>query len=175
MREELSASILVPSLPKSLLAKRVVEALSQNLVSHGDLEDVPFRIEVHGLLPLAVYAFTISDPPGGREPDELKIQLIAPGQERGERGNFEAPDDDTYVILLGYSQKYDVFVLWDAYKHRNFGWSKNCQIRLAPIKDAQISGLGYRDRTLGGGVPERIIVARPDNLAEALGERVRTL
>lgn len=165
----------MPSLPKSVLAQRVVDALDQDLVSHGDVEEVPFRIEVQGLLPLALYAFTVSDPPGGREPDELKIQLIAPGQKRGERGNFDAPDDDAFVILLGYSQEYEVFVLWDAYKHRDFGWSKNCQIRLAPIKDAQISGLGYRDRTLGGGQLERIIVARPDHLGEALGERVRTL
>lgn len=165
----------MPSLPKSVLGQRIIDALGPALRSHGDVDDVPFRIEVDGLLPLAVYTFTVSDPPGGRDPDELKIQLIAPGHERGGRGNFEAPDDESYVILLGYSQDYKVFVLWDAYKHRDFAWSKNCQVRLAPIKDAQISGLGYRDRTLGGGVPERIIVARPDHLAQALGERVRTL
>lgn len=152
----------------------MVGALGEAVESHGDFEDVPFRINVAGLLPLAVYAFTVSDPPGGREADELKIQLIAPGQERNERGSFEAPDEDSYLILLGYSRDYDVFVLWDAYKHRDFAWSKNCQVRLAPIKDAQITGLGYRDRTLGGGVPEWIIVARPDHLAKALGERIRT-
>lgn len=164
----------MPSLPKSVLAQHVIQALGPALRSHGDVEEVPLRIEVAGLLPLAIYAFTVSDPPGGREPDELKIQLIAPGQERGERGNFESPDGESYVILLGYSKDYDVFVLWDAYRHRDFAWSKNCQIRLAAIKDAQISGIGYRDRVLGGGVPERIVVARPDHLAKALGERVRT-
>jgi hypothetical protein len=165
----------VPALPKSVLAQHVIDALGPDLISHGHVDDGPFRIEVVGLLPLAVYAFTVSDPPGGREPDELKIQLIAPGQERGERGNFEAPDEESYVILLGYSQDYDVFVMWDAYKHLDFAWSKNCQVRLAPIKDAQISGLGYRDRILRSGMRERIIVARPDHLVRALGERVRTL
>lgn len=165
----------MPALPKSVVAQHVIDALGADLLSHGDVDEVPFRIEVVGLLPLAVYAFTVSDPPGGREADELKIQLIAPGHERGDRGNFEAPDDESYVILLGYSRDYAVFVMWDAYKHRDFAWSKNCQVRLAPIKDAQISGLGYRDRTLGDGTPERIIVARPDHLAKALGERVRTL
>lgn len=165
----------MPSLPKPVLAQHIIDALGSDLVAVGDLEDVPLRVEVTGLLPLAMYAFAVSDPPGGREPDELKIQLIAPGQERGERGNFDAPDDDSYVILLGYSQDYEVFVLWDAYKHRDFAWSKNCQIRLAPIKDAQISGVGYRERRLGSGATERIIVARPDHLARALGERVRTL
>jgi hypothetical protein len=165
----------MPSLPKSVLANRVIAALSSELLSHGDTEAVPLRLNVRGLVPLAVYAFTVSDPPGGRDFDELKIQLIAPGQKKGERGNFEPPDDESYAILLGYSPDYEVFVLWDAYKHRNFGWSKNCQIRLAPIKEAQITGLGYRHRRLGSGATEHIIVARPDHLAKALGERVRTL
>lgn len=165
----------MPALPKTAIAEAIVGALDDHLVSHGALDEVPFRVEVQGLLPLAIYAFTVSDPPGGREPDELKIQLIAPGQERGARGNFDAPDSESFVILLGYSNKYDVFVLWDAYKHRDFAWSKNCQVRLAPITDAQISGIGYRERRLGTGEVERIIVARPDHLALALGERVRTL
>ena len=139
----------MPSLPKSVLADRVIAALGSELLSHGDPETVPFAMNVRGLVPLATYAFTISDPPGGRDSAELKIQLIAPGQERGDRGDFEPPDDESYVVLLGYSPDYDVFVLWDAYKHRDFAWSKNCQIRLEPIKAAQITGLGYRDRTLG--------------------------
>lgn len=165
----------MPSLPKSVLADHVIAALGSELLSHGDTEAVPLMLNVRGLVPLAVYAFTVSDPPGGRDFDELKIQLIAPGQKKGERGNFEPPDDESYVILLGYSPDYEVFVLWDAYKHRNFGWSKNCQIRLRPIKEAQITGLGYRERHLGSGATEHIIVARPDHLAKALGERVRTL
>ncbi len=52
------------------------------------------------------------------------------------------PDNESYVILLGYSVDYDVFVLWDAYKHRDFAFSKNCQVRIEPIKTAQIKGLG---------------------------------
>jgi hypothetical protein len=165
----------MPSLPKSVLAEHVIAALGSDLLSHGSAEEVPLRLNVRGLLPLAVYAFTVSDPPGGREADELKIQLIAPGHTRGTKGNFEAPDTDTYVILLGYSPDYDVFVLWDAYKHKDFAWSKNCQVRLAEIKQAQITGIGHRDRPLRGGVTERIIVAKPDHLAKALGERIRTL
>ena len=165
----------MPSLAKSVLSDHVIAALGSDLLSHGDTEAVPLRLNVRGLVPLAVYAFTVSDPPGGRDAGELKIQLIAPGQARGERGNFEAPDEESYVILLGYSPDYEVFVLWDAYRHQNFAWSKNCQIRIEPIKEAQITGIGHRDRTLGDGSPEHIIVARPDHLAKALGERIRTL
>jgi hypothetical protein len=164
----------MPSLAKSVLADHVIAALGSDLLSHGDTEAVPLRLSVRGLVPLAVYAFTVSDPPGGRDAGELKIQLIAPGQQKGERANFEAPDHESYVILLGYSPDYDVFVLWDAYKHRDFAFSKNCQVRIEPIKTAQITGLGHRDRTLGNGSSERIIVARPDHFANALGERIRT-
>lgn len=167
------SDLALPSLPKAVLHEHVVEALGADLVTHGPFDEVPFRVEVKGLVPLAIYAFTVSDPPGGREPDELKIQLIAPGQERGKRGNFDAPDDESYVILLGYSPDYEVFVLWDAYKHRDFAWSKNCQTRLAEIKDAQISGTGFRYRVLGSGAWEQILVARPDHLATAFGQRVR--
>lgn len=164
----------MPSLKKHVLAQHLLDALGDSVTSHGDLSDVPFTVKVKGLLPLAVYAFTVSDPPGGRSFKELKIQLIAPGQQKGEIGNFKAPDDDSFMILLGYSQDYDVFVLWDAYKHRDFGHSKNCQIRLQPMKDAQIEGLGYRERRLTSiGEIERIIVARPDHLQAALGERIR--
>jgi hypothetical protein len=164
----------MPSLSKPVLANHVIAALGPELLSHGNTEAVPLTLDVRGLVPLAVYAFTVSDPPGGREVDELKIQLIAPGQKKRERGNFEQPDEESYTVLLGYSPDYDVFVLWDAYKHRNFAWSKNCQIRLAPIKDAQITGIGRRERRLGDGATEHIIVARPDHLAKALGERIRT-
>ena len=55
--------------------------------SSMDVSNVPFLLKPTGLLPLAVFAFTVTDPPGGREATELKIQLIAPGQGRHERGN----------------------------------------------------------------------------------------
>lgn len=165
----------MPSLPKSVLADHIINALGDELVSHGDTGEVPLGLSVIGLaMPLAVYAYTVSDPPGGRPADELKIQLIAPGQQKGDLGNFIPPDEESFAVLLGYSVVYDAFVLWDAYKHRNFAWSKNCQIRLAAIKDAQISGLGYRDRRLQTG-DEHIIVARPDHLSEAFRERIHSL
>lgn len=165
----------MPSLSKLVLADHIIDALGGDLISHGDTSEVPLVLQVQGLaMPVAVFAFTVSDPPGGRPADELKIQLIAPGQQKGESGNFKPPDDESFALLLGYSVAYNVFVLWDAYKHRNFAWSKNCQVRLAAIKDAQISGLGCRDRRLQTG-DEHIIVARPDHLSEAFRERIHSL
>jgi hypothetical protein len=161
----------MPALPKSEIHERIVEALGSDLEYAGDVESVPFVIKCRGLVRVAVYAFTVTDPPGGRDAQELKIQLIAPGQGRGERGTFTPPDEDTFVVLLGYSALHDVFVLWDAYKHQDFAWSKNCQVRLPAITDARLTGLGLQYRELSTG-PETIIVARPDHLHSALVKRV---
>ena len=160
---------------KAQLAQRVLDALGPAVKSHSELADVPFRLEVPGLLPLAIYAFTVTDPPGGRDPRELKIQLIAPGQQRGERGTFLLDDDDDFVVLLGYSAHYDVFVLWDAYKHSDFAWSKNCQVRLTEIQDAVVTGLGSRERRLHGDAIETIITARPSHLRDAFASRIATI
>lgn len=160
---------------KAELAQKILESLGAAVQSHSPVANVPFRIELPGLLPLAIYAFTVTDPPGGRDPRELKIQLIAPGQQRGERGSFLVPDDDDFVVLLGYSSHYDVFVLWDAYKHPDFAWSKNCQVRLTEINDAVVTGLGRRERRLHGDAIETIITARPSHLRDALASRIATI
>lgn len=152
-------------------------ALGSELTHHTGLDAVPLRIQVRGLLPLAIYTFTITDPPGGRAADELKIQLIAPGQKKGERGTFMPHDpdkDDAFVVILGYSALHDVFALFDAYKHQDFTHSKNCQVRLNEINEAVMTGLGERQRTLAGGVVETIITARPSHLREALAARIST-
>jgi hypothetical protein len=163
----------MPGLPKHVLADHIIQALGSDLLSHGSTADVPLDLNIRGLVPVVVYAFTVSDPPGGRDADELKIQLIVPGQVKKQRADFDSPNG-AFIVLLGYSPGHNVFVLWDAYKHKNFAYSKNCQVRLAEIKDAQISGIGHKTRVLGDGASERIIVARPDHLAKAIGERIRT-
>ena len=149
----------MPALPKEEIHRRILTALGEDVDDRGAVDEIPFRLKPRRLLRMAVYAYTITDPPGGREPDELKIQLIAPGQRKGERAFFVAPDEESFLILLGYSAHYDVFVLWDAYRHQNFPHSKNCQVRLHAITDARLTGLGERHRQLKTG-PETIIAAR---------------
>jgi hypothetical protein len=162
----------VPSLPKEEIHRRIVSALGDDLENHGRVEEIPFRLKPRRLLRMAVYAYTVTDPPGGREADELKIQIIAPGQRKGERASFQAPDEESFLILMGYSAYYNVFVLWDAYRHQNFPHSKNCQVRLHAITDARLTGIGEHHRELRSG-PETIIVARPDHLHEALARRIQ--
>jgi hypothetical protein len=163
----------VPRLSKRALAETVVRTLGASVKSHGDTGDDPFLLNVEGLVPLAVFAFNVTDPPGGRDRSELKIQLIAPGHLRGQRGSFTPPHGH-WAILLGYSSDYNVFVLWDANKHVDFAWSKNCQVRMQALTDAQLIGCGSATRNLRGGVTETILTARPDHLLEALQARVTT-
>lgn len=161
----------MPSLSKTEISERIGAALGTSLQSHGPFEDYPFLVQIQGAVPLAIFPFTVTSPPGGRDARELKVQLIAPGQQRGDRGNFVAPPGH-WAVLLGYSEHFDLFVLWEAQKHRDFGWSKNCQVRMQVLGEARISGIATMDRTLQGGITETIIAARPDHLAEALRQRI---
>ena len=159
----------VPGLPKSTLNRAILDALGDSVESHGEEDRFPFPLKVKGVVSLAVFAFTITSPPGGRHPLESKIQLIAPGQGKGERGNLKPGEG--FPVLLGYKAEETLFVLWDAYKQVDFSYSKNVQVRAAPLQDALSLGIGRTTRKLSSG-EETVIAARPDHLRQALAERV---
>jgi hypothetical protein len=161
---------LMTRLSKPDLHQAVLDALGSDVESHGPLEVVPFRLKTRGVLKVAIWAFNLTSPPGGRHPAESKIQLIAPGQGRDERGNLDPPDGCA-PILLGFGADEDLFVLWDAYLHVNFAFSKNVQVRARPLEDAHTFGIGEMSRKLRTGT-EKIIAARADHLGQALAERI---
>ncbi len=161
----------MPSLPKHVLNRAVLDALGGDVEEHGDEDGFPFELKVKGIIPLSVFAFTVTSPPGGRHPLESKIQLIGPGHGRGERGSLEVPPGGGFPILLGYKPEEDLFVLWDAYKQPDFSWSKNVQVKADPLLDALHLGIGEITRRLKAG-KELVIAARADHLREALGKRV---
>jgi hypothetical protein len=161
----------MPALTKEELHQAILDALGPEVEDHGSLTTVPFSLKPRRILKLAVWAFTVTSPPGGRHPLESKIQLIAPGQRRDERGHLRTPDDESFSILLGYKPEEELFVLWDAYRHDGFAFSKNVQVRAQPLLDAITFGIGRMTRQLASG-EELIIAARADHLYEALRERV---
>jgi hypothetical protein len=163
----------MPALEKRDLHQAVLDALGSEVDSHEAIDAVPFVVKPKRVVQLAVWAFTVTSPPGGRHPLESKIQIMVPGQARGERGSFQPADDDTFAVLLGYKPEERIFVLWDAYKHANFAFSKNVQVRAEPLLHAMTFGTGRTTRRLASG-DETIIVARPDHLHQALSERVLT-
>jgi hypothetical protein len=163
----------MPALEKGDLHQAVLDALDNEVDSHGAVDAVPFLIKPKRVVQLAIWAFTVTSPPGGRHPLESKIQIMVPGQARGERGSFQSQDDDTFPVLLGYKPEEGIFVLWDAYKHADFAFSKNVQVRAEPLLHAMTFGIGRTTRRLATG-DETIIVARADRLHQALTERVLT-
>jgi hypothetical protein len=160
----------LPGLSKAELHERLLEALGTE-PAEGTLADVPLLIKVRQVaVPLAVWAFTLTSPPGGRHPAESKIQLIVPEQSKGERGNFQGPVG-SFKLLVGVHPTEDLFVLWDAYKQTDFGYSKNVQVRGPLLWDASVSGIAVGTRDLASG-PETVLVARSDHLADAVKRRI---
>ena len=77
-------------------------------------------------LDLSVYLYNVLSPPGGRPTGEYKINLNVPGQKVGETASFDYSLG--FTLCIGYIADYDIFVLWDAYKHRDFKYNSNLQM-----------------------------------------------
>ncbi len=122
---------------------------------------------------LRIYIYNCTNPPGGRQLDEYKIQLIMPNQKRGERGKLDF-SEDCIVLLVGYAQiglnKDDgVFILWDSLCHEEFAYSANVQIRYPLLINAMNNGIGINQKR---GNKEIVITARTDYLLEAIIKRI---
>jgi len=160
----------MPGLAKAELHGRLLTALGTD-PAQGALADVPLLISVPQIaVPLAVWAFTLTNPPGGRHPAESKIQLIMPGQRPGQRADFEGPVGH-FKLLVGVHPAESLFILWDAYKQSQFSYSKNVQVRGPLLWDASVSGIAVGKRRLASGL-ETILVARGDHLGEAIKRRI---
>lgn len=159
-------------LRKRELHARILRALGLE-PAQGNVASVPLLMTVPGVaVPLAVWAFTLTNPPGGRHPAESKIQLIVPGQSPGQRADFHSAHD-YFKLLVGVHPTEDLFVLWDAYRQRNFTYSKNVQVQGPLLWDASVVGIAAGTRSLSTG-SETVIVTRGDRLADAIKQRIET-
>jgi hypothetical protein len=167
-----TAAALDGKLSNSDLHQCFLRALGAAVVSHGDIENKPLEIDLKGLLPpkVRVYIYNATYPPGGRAMGEHKIQLIVPGQERNERGNFDA-SGGRIPLLVGYRPDLELFILWDADLYVDFAYSRNVQVKPETIYEAFAQGIGRQTRSLRVGEKEIVIVADPRHLAAALIER----
>ncbi len=161
----------------SELHAEFLTALGNLVVEYSDLGVKPLELEMEGSLParVRVYMYNATRPPGGRPAGEYKVQLIVPNHERGQRGNFDLSDGRT-VLLVGYAAEEAVFVLWDAGAYRDFGYSRNVQVKSETILAAFAGEIGLQERELRprGGVTvlETVVTATADRLAEAIAKRV---
>ena len=85
------------------LHQTFLEALDSAVISHSDVESKPLEVDLKSPLPpkLRMYIYNATYPPGGRTMGEHKVQLIVPGQGRGERGNFDS-SGGRIPALVGY-------------------------------------------------------------------------
>lgn len=156
------------------LHRTFLEALSESVVSHSALEEKPLEVDLRSPLPpkLRVYLYNATYPPGGRTMGEHKIQLIVPGQGRGERGNFDS-SGGRIPILAGYRPDLGIFMLWDAELYVDFAYSRNVQVMPETVYEAFAQGIGRQERHLWSLDDEIVITADARHLGVALLERQR--
>lgn len=158
------------------LHRRLVAALGDKVASCGDFKAKPFDLTLVPPLPrlVRVYMYNATRPPGGRPLGEHKVQLMVPGQARGDRGSFDH-SGGRIVLLVGYAAEEDVFVLWDAGLYPDFAWSRNVQVKAETIIKAAAGAIATQDRQLrlavGQVATETLIAADPKRLADAILRR----
>jgi excisionase family DNA binding protein len=164
--------------PQTEMHERLITVLGSRVAHHSATSSKPLEIDLRGPLPvrIRVYMFNATRPPGGRPLGEHKVQLMVPGQRRGERGSFDH-SDDRVVLLIGYAAEEDVYILWDAGLYSNFAWSRNVQVKAETIIEATAGKLATQFRQLrpgeGPAVVETLIAAPAERLAEAIDTRIQ--
>jgi hypothetical protein len=149
------------------------DALGDHVVHVDDMRAAALTLELAPPLPrrLRVYLFNATNPSGGRSTPEHKIQLMMPGQGRGERGNFDFSEERS-VVLAGKVEDQDIFVLWDASLYRDFAAFRNVQVRTETIHEAQTTrAIATQSRRTRLG-DETVIVAPSALLADAITLRL---
>lgn len=146
------------------LNRRVIDALGDLVLDVDDPDAAILTLQCAPPLPdrLRIYIFNATNPAGGRPTPEHKIQLMVPGQRRDQRGNFDFSGGH-HVLVVGYTEDYDVFILWDAELHKDFAFSKNAQVRTETVETARNDDtVATQARTLKLG--EETVIAAPSNL-----------
>jgi hypothetical protein len=154
------------------LHERFLQALAPAVVSHGDIEHKPLEVDLKSPLPpkLRVYIYNATYPPGGRTMGEHKIQLIVPGQDRGERGNFDG-SGGRIPLLVGHRADMAIFMIWDAEIYVDFAYSRNVQVKPETVYEAFAHGIGRQRRKVRHQPVETVITADARHLRAAILER----
>jgi hypothetical protein len=165
-------------LPKEELNSRFIASLGTAIEVQGSVDASPLTLRILGTQPrlCRAYLFNATNPPGGR-PDgagaEHKINLRLQGQARDARANFDF-SGDALVVLGGYVDELDVFVLWDSSLYRDFSFSTNVQVKSAVLAEAVGDGAIHETtRRVRMGI-ERVLVTPANMLLQALEMRFPT-
>jgi len=162
-----------PWLTQRQLHKAFLSPLAPAVVSKSDLNEKPLDVDLSPPLPRRVrlYIYNATQPPGGRPTGEHKIQLIVPGQTRGQRASFDH-SDGRIVILAGHDSELEVFVLWDAGMYQEFAWSRNVQVGAQTMYRAYAGEIAMQQRRIRGQGIETVVATPSTRLAEAILRRL---
>lgn len=150
----------MPALPQRVLKAKLAAALPAGTTFRTGDETRPALATIPGFGKARCYLWTVTHVESSDRPaDEFKIQLILPGQTRGDRGDLEL--DTVPTFLLGYSPDFGVFVAWEARFHADFSYSKAVQVQENLLSEARRTGWAVASpRTMrGSGGDEEVRVA----------------
>lgn len=162
------------NLDQSELHRLFLAQISSYVHRRGSLEKKPLEADLRPPLPtrIRVYLYNATTPPGGRTPGECKAQLIVPGQGRGERSNFDH-SGARIVLLVGYNNAHDVYILWDANLHMDFAYSKNVQIKPETLFEAAAGKMATQVRHLRSvGKKEIVVAVQGPDLDKGIKKRI---
>lgn len=156
------------------LHKAFLEALGDTVITHSKLNYKPLELDLKLPLPryIRLYMYNLTDPPGGRTLGEHKIQLIAPGQERGKRASFDH-SGERILLLSGYQASTGVFVLWDAELYPDFSYSRNLQVKAETVYAAIAGEIGMQERFIKGQGKEIVLTSNAKSLIDAINLRMQ--
>lgn len=147
--------------------------LGDEYVLHSDIEKKPlvFSSRRNANLVYKAYIYNCTNPPGGRQLDEFKIQLKLPGQREGDRGTLDE-SDGSVILLVGFAN-YDVedngvWIFWETKRHMSFAFNANLQVKMGMIIDT-ITKKYYHIKKRGNS--ETIVLSDRTHLPEALDLR----
>lgn len=155
------------------LHSSILRALGGIVVQSSAIAEKPLLLDLSLPNPprVRIYAYSLVGGVGERVRQEYKIVLRVPGQRTGDYGSFDH-SDGRFTLLLGFSEVFDVFVLWDASLHARFKSGGNLQVRDGTVHDAVALGCSDQIRKLTGGQQERVLACRSARLIAAINERV---
>ena len=161
-------------LPIKALQEHFVNSLGLAVESSSNIAVKPLLVNIKKpySLKFRVYLFNCGNPPGGRPIDEYKVVLNV-DQAYGTRGNFDI-SNGRFALVVGYVRTYDIFVLWDASKHKNFAYNKNLQVKADTILNAFVNPTSQQQRRTNNG-EEIILAARSEYLLQAIMERLNIM
>jgi len=150
----------MPALPQPVLKAKLAAALPARTTFRTGDETRPALATIPDFGRARFYLWTVTHVESSDRPaDEFKIQLILPGQARGDRGALDL--DAVPTFLLGYSPDFGVFVAWEARFHADFSYSKAVQVQEKLLSEARRTGWAVASpRTMrGSGGDEEVRVA----------------